>query len=218
MTAQLAIDSVQSFRADPVADREAGELTFIGIARSLTRDQEVYGQGDRADFAYKVVSGAVRTTRLLGDGRRQIIDFFLPGDVFGLEPGAVHGAAAEAIGDTVVVSARRSSLGEDHDQRSRLWQHTMRALQRCQAHVITLGRRSAMERIAIFLVDLAERLGATDQVLSPMSRRDIADYLGLTIETVSRTLTLMQTKGLLAIESGRHLRLLQRARLAELCE
>jgi CRP/FNR family nitrogen fixation transcriptional regulator len=218
MTAQLAIDSAQSLDADPVAGRDLGELSFIGIARSLSRDQEVYGQGDRTDFAYKVASGAVRATRLLADGRRQITDFYLPGDVFGIELGAAHSSAAEAICDTVVVSARRSSLGEDQDQRSRLWLHTMRALQRSQAHLLTLGRRTAIERIAIFLVDLADRIGATDQMLAPMSRLDIADYLGLTIETVSRTLTLMQTKGLLAIENGRQLRLLKRARLAELCE
>jgi CRP-like cAMP-binding protein len=215
MTARLlAIDSIRS--SDPIVDGEAGELTFIGIARSLSRDEEIYGQGDRADFAYKVVSGAVRATRLLADGRRQITDFYLPSDVFGMECGDAHGAAAEALCETVVVSARRSNLTEDQDQRNRLWAHTVRALQRSQAHLLTLGRRSAVERIAIFLVDLASRIGATDRVLVPMSRQDLADYLGLTIETVSRTLTCMQAKGLVAVE-GRQVRLLNRRLLTELC-
>ena len=214
----LAIESPQSFDTEPVGGRGGGELSLIGVARSLSRDQSLYGQGDRADFVYKVVSGAVRAVRLLADGRRQITDFYLPGDVFGIELEAEHTASAEALSETVVISARRSSLTQDQSQSSHLWRHAMVELQRSQTHLLTLGRRSAIERIAFFLVDLADRMGGTDQLQVPMSRQDIADYLGLTIETVSRTLTQMQARGLVEVEGCRRMRLPKRAALAELCE
>jgi CRP-like cAMP-binding protein len=91
-------------------------------------------------------------------------------------------------------------------------------LRRSEDHVLTLGRRSAAERVASFLLDLAERLGGRDEIALPMSRQDIADYLGLTIETVSRTLTQLQTRGFIRAEGCRQLRLQRRATLSELCE
>jgi CRP/FNR family nitrogen fixation transcriptional regulator len=214
-TRLLAIDRrLDTEQAEPCA---LGELNLIGVARRLSRDQELFGQGDKAACVYKVVSGAMRATRLLADGRRQVTEFHLPGDVFGIELGAEHTAGAEAICETVVVSARRSNLSQDHDQAILLWRHAMGELQRSQAHLLTLGRRSAMERIAVFLVDLVERTGAGEQLSLPMSRQDIADYLGLTIETVSRTLTRMQAQGLVALGGCRKVRLLKRADLADLC-
>jgi CRP/FNR family nitrogen fixation transcriptional regulator len=219
MPAQLlAIDSSRAFSAEPARSDGDGELNLIGVARSLSRDQEIFAEGDSADSVYKVVSGAVRGIRLLADGRRQITDFYLPGDVFGIELGPTHGAAAEALCDAVVISARRSGLTEDKEQPSQLWRQTLRELRRSRDHVLTLGRQSAMERLARFLVDLAARTGARASLTLPMTRQDIADYLGLTIETVSRTLTQMQAKGLVRIEGGRRVRLLRPAALAALCE
>ena len=216
MPAQLfAIDSTCSIHAEPIGECSDGQLNLIGVARSLCRDQQVFGQGDSADFVYKVISGAVRATRLLADGRRQITDFYLPGDVFGIELSAEHGVAAETLSDAVIVSARRSTLTEGPDQPSRLWRHALRELQRSQDHALSLGRRSAIERVARFLIGLAGRMGSLDTVSLPMSRQDVADYLGLTIETVSRTLTQMQVKGLVRVEC-RQVRLLRRAALADL--
>jgi CRP/FNR family transcriptional regulator, nitrogen fixation regulation protein len=219
MSAQLlAIDSASALDAEPLGACRHGQLTLIGVARRLSRDEQVFAEGDRADFVYKVISGAVRAIRLLADGRRQITNFYLPGDVFGIELGAERHTAAEAVCDATITSARRSSLTEGHDQPSRLWWHALRELQRSQDHVLALGRRTAIERVAIFLTDLADRMEAPDKVALPMSRQDIADYLGLTIETVSRTLTQMQAKGLLCVESSRKVRLLRRASLTKLCE
>ena len=158
MPAQLlAIDSPNSRDPEWADACASGELNLIGVARSLSRDEALYGQGDKADFGYKVVSGAMRAVRLLADGRRQITQFYLPGDVLGVELAVEHPAGAEAICETVVISARRSNLNQDHDQAILLWRHAMGELQRHQAHLLTLGRRSAMERIARFLLDLAER-------------------------------------------------------------
>jgi len=214
----LAIDSPHCPGPEPVDARGHGEFNLIGVARSLSRDEELYGQSDKADFVYKVVSGAMREVRLLADGRRQLTNFFLPGDVFGIELEAEHAAGTAAICRTVVISARRSNLNQDYDQATQLWRHAMGQLQRSHTHLLTLGRRSAAERIAIFLIDLAKRMGATEQLCLPMSRQDIGDYLGLTIETVSRTLTRMQAKGLLALDGSRKVRLLKRAALAEFCD
>jgi CRP/FNR family transcriptional regulator, nitrogen fixation regulation protein len=191
---------------------------LIGVARSLSRDQEVFAEGSAAEAVYKVVSGAVRTLRLLADGRRQIIGFHLPGDVFGIEAHSVHGATAEAICETVLVSARRSSVLGDMEQQGRLVRHALTELRCSQDHLLTLGRRTAIERVASFLVDLVNRTGASEVLALPMSRQDIADYLGLTIETVSRTLTQMQARGIVRLHGCRQLRLLKRSALVDLCE
>jgi CRP-like cAMP-binding protein len=203
----------------PCADRrDTDEPKVLGVARTYGRDQEIFGEGDPADFVYKVVSGAVRAFRVLSDGRRQIDDFYLPGDVFGVELGDSRRSAAESLGDTVLIVARRASLAGDPEQGQRLWRHALAALERSQDHVLTLGRRSAAERVASFLIDLSRRLGSAAETHLPMSRQDMADYLGLTIETVSRTLTQMQGQGLIALSGCRSVRLARPAALTELCQ
>jgi CRP-like cAMP-binding protein len=193
------------------------EIKLIGVAKSFTRDQEIYGEGEAADFVYKVVSGAVRSMRLLADGRRQITGFHLAGDVFGVEIGVDRRASAEALTDAVVIVARRATLTEI-DQGARLWRHALAELDRSRDHVLTLGRRSAAERVASFLVEMAERTHAGGELTLPMSRQDMADFLGLTIETVSRTLTKLQADGLIEIRCCRVVRLRRPNALAELCE
>jgi CRP/FNR family nitrogen fixation transcriptional regulator len=197
---------------------ERGDLNVIGLARAYRRDQTVFAEGDPADHVYKVVSGAVRSLRVLADGRRQIDDFYFPGDIFGVEPGSEHRTTAEALGETVLIAARRAPLIADPDGGGRLWRHALGALRRSQDHVLTLGRRSAAERVASFLTELADRLGCGKTLTLPMSRQDIADYLGLTIETVSRTLTQLQGERLIALDGCRAVKLLRPDALAELCE
>ena len=194
------------------------DIKLIGVAKSFRRESEIFGEGDATDLVYKVVSGAVRSCRLLSDGRRQITHFFLPGDVFGIEFGGERRAGAEALSDAMVIVARRSTVASDVNQTTHLWRHAVRELQRSEDHVLTLGRRTAMERIASFLIDLADRLDANDVFDLPMSRQDIADYLGLTIETVSRTLTELQAQRLVELEGCRRLRFIDREALEELCE
>jgi CRP/FNR family nitrogen fixation transcriptional regulator len=197
-------------------DREAP--AFIGVARTLSRDQEVFAQGAACDVIYKVISGAVRTFRLLADGRRQIIGFHLPGDVFGFEANALRATSAEAVCDSVLASARRSTLIEDEEQRGRLSRCALAELLRAQDLLLTLGRRSALERVASFLIDLDARTGGADLLALPMSRQDIADHLGLTIETVSRTFTEMQARGLVRFQNARQIQLLRRSALVHLCD
>jgi CRP/FNR family nitrogen fixation transcriptional regulator len=201
------------------AAADTGGVRLIGATTHVARDQEVFGEGEPADHVYKVVTGAVRAFRVLSDGRRQICDFYLPGDVFGVEAGPDHLLTAEALTDTVLVAARRSSLGDDTDgpANRRLWRLAMDQLRRGQDHVLTLGRRSAAERVANFLMEMVARLGGGEALELPMSRQDMADYLGLTIETVSRTLTQLQVTEMIALSGCRSIRLRRPHALAALC-
>lgn len=179
----------------------------VGATRACAKDEEIFAEGDRAGFFYKVVSGAVRTSKLLSDGRRQIDAFHLPGDIFGLEAGEEHRFSAEALGDATVIAYRRCSLdtlaSSDADFARQVVAAMMRSLQRAQDHMLLLGRKSAVEKIATFLLDLAERSPCAGAIQLPMSRTDIADHLGLTIETVSRCLTQLERQGVIELPAHR---------------
>jgi CRP-like cAMP-binding protein len=163
-----------------------------GAAMTFERNAEIYGEGESADYVYKVLSGSVRTYKVLSDGRRQVTAFYLPGDVLGIESGSEHANSAEAIDKANILVVRRSSVfstAESNSEVARhLWSVTAAELRRSQNHALLLIK-TAKERIAAFLLDMSERLAGKGCVELPMSRQDIADYLGLTIETVSRTLT-----------------------------
>jgi CRP/FNR family nitrogen fixation transcriptional regulator len=197
---------------------DLNELNLVGLPVGYGRDREIFGEGEGADKVYKVISGAVRVFRILADGRRQILQFCLPGDVFGIEVGAEHGATAESIGESLILVARRSHvLGDDASLSPRLWRLAMSDLHRSYDQILNLGRRSASERMASFLAEMADRLGDEGTVELPMSRQDIADYLGLTIETVSRTLTQFRSLGLITIRESRTIVIDRRSALSQLC-
>jgi CRP/FNR family nitrogen fixation transcriptional regulator len=187
--------------------RPTSESPVLGSARVLSKDEEIFAEGDRAAFFYKVVSGAVRTSKLLSDGRRQIDAFHLAGDIFGIEAGEEHRFSAEAVNLATVVAYRRCSLetlaSSDGPLARQIVAAMMRSLERAQNHMLLLGRKSAMEKIATFLLDLAERVVGDGHVDLPMSRADIADHLGLTIETVSRSLTQLEREGVIELPAHR---------------
>ena len=195
-------------------------LGVEGIRLSFGRNAEIFGEGESADYVYRVVSGAVRTYKILSDGRRQIGDFYLPGDVFGLAMGAEHALSAEAVENTVVLAMKRSWLvtlaKSDCDVAHTLWSLSLHDLQRSQEHMLLLGRKGAVERVVGFLMDMAERMPAERDVILPMSRQDIADYLGLTIETVSRTMTQLQDEALIELRNCRHVVLRDREALEDI--
>ena len=195
------------------------QMNLMGAPMSFTRNAEIYGEGEPADYLYKVVSGSVRTYKIFDDGRRQIGAFYFPGDVFGLEVGKEHEFSAEAIDKSVVLVVKRSTLvalaERDHEMTRRLWSFTAGELQRVQKHMLLLVK-SAEERVACFLLEMAARRTADEAVELPMSRQDIADYLGLTIETVSRTLTSLEQKAAIALPSSRRIVLRNRSALHKL--
>ena len=154
---------------------------------------EIFGEKEPADYVYQVMAGAVRSYKLLSDGRRQIGAFHLVGDIFGLENGSEHRFTAEAIVGTTVRLIKRRSLdmiAESDAMVSRnLLSLTTENLQHAENHMLLLGRKTSLERVAAFLIEMDRRLTAAGIMPLPMSRRDIADYLGLTLETVSRALS-----------------------------
>jgi CRP/FNR family transcriptional regulator, nitrogen fixation regulation protein len=204
-------------KRDPDVQSVGDLFRTTGIAMKFARNSEVFGEDEPADYIYQVVSGAIRISKLMSDGRRQIGAFYLPGDLFGLESDEVHNFAADAIGDCTVRAVKRSVLLAEAPYRTRLvnelWAQTMQHLQRAQEHILLLGRKNAQERIAAFLLDMAARLSRSGDMELPMPRQDIADYLGLTIETVSRTLTQLERDGLIAIPAARRIVFRNRAAL-----
>lgn len=197
----------------------ASELS--GVRRMFAKDEGIFGEGDDTEYFYKVASGLVRTYKLLNDGRRQIDAFHFSGDVFGLEPGGEHKIAAEAVGATTVIAYKRSSLKRlpmnDNIFSDQVLAAMTRRLEYAQNHMLVLGCKNAQEKIATFLLDLASRLSTTDRFELPMMRSDIADHLGLTIETVSRTIAELVREGVICLEAGhRNIRLKDPAALRRL--
>src|SRR5271165_1504163 len=203
------------------AARSAGAdaIALMGTVMPFARNAEIYGENEPADYLYKVLSGTVRTYKVLVDGRRQIGAFHLPGDVFGFEAGDEHTFSAEAISDCRIAVIKRSALmslaARDNDVAHQMWAFTAHELQRVQAHMLLLIK-SAQERVATFLLEMADRVSVDGAVDLAMSRQDIADYLGLTIETVSRTLTQLEKTATIEVSTSRHIVLRNHSALARL--
>jgi CRP/FNR family nitrogen fixation transcriptional regulator len=204
----------------PTADQFgllAGRAGLIATEFSYGKDEEIYGEDEPAEYVYQVIQGAVRTYKLLSDGRRQIGAFLLPGDAFGLELGINHRLAAEAVVDTTVRLVKRHSLeqaaGTDVNVARKLWTMTASDLRHAEDHMLLLGRKSAMERVANFLLEMDRRLAIAGMMALPMCRRDIGDYLGLTLETVSRALSQLHSEGVLGFSGARQIVLRNRQRL-----
>jgi CRP/FNR family transcriptional regulator, nitrogen fixation regulation protein len=204
---------------------ELGSLPQSEIALSefkYRRGAEIFGEAEPAEYVYQVIDGAVRSYKLLTDGRRQIGAFHLVGDIFGLENGGSHRFTAEAIVDTTVRLVKRVSLAHvaetDATVARDLLNMTANNLQHAENHMLLLGRKTSLERVAAFLLEMDSRLTAAGVMALPMCRRDIADYLGLTLETVSRALSVLHDKGMLGFlgQTQRQIVLLDRPKLAEL--
>jgi CRP/FNR family nitrogen fixation transcriptional regulator len=168
---------------------------------SYARGTEIYGEKEPAEYVYQVKTGAVRSYKLLSDGRRQIGAFHLSGDIFGLVNDRVHRFTAEAVVDTIVRLVRRETLEKaahgDAIVARNLLSMTTSNLEHAENHMLLLGRKNSLERVAAFLLEMDKRLPAADVMALPMTRRDIADYLGLTIETVSRAISFLHEQGVL---------------------
>ena len=186
----------------------------------VPRNACVYWEGDPVGQLYEVVSGAVRACRVLADGRRQIGAFYLPGDIFGLETEADHLFSAEAVVDTQVLIVKSPIVPFDQwdiQDAPHIWEAMRCELRRTRDHVLMLGK-TAHERVASFLLEMAERIASSDEVELPMPRQDIADYLGLTIETISRTLAQLESRSMIAMPTSKRIVLRKRATLRKLAE
>ncbi len=177
----------------------------IASPRRIEAGKQLIQEGDPADDVFTLTDGMLKLYKLMPDGRRQITGFMIPGDFIGLAYGQSYVYSAEAVTSTVACRFRRSALLETmaaHPElEHRLLSLASNELAAAQAQMLLLGRKSARERLASFVLGLAERRGvaAGETMTLPMSRSDIADFLGLTIETVSRAFTAMRKDGLLTL-------------------
>jgi CRP/FNR family nitrogen fixation transcriptional regulator len=199
---------------------QAAEIGLSGPVLNFAADRRIYADGDEARSYYKVVSGVVRTCQFLSDGRRQIDAFYLSGDVFGFEVGTSHRLSAEAVVNCAVIAFRRRGtetiIATDDRIARQFFSYAMACLEQSRLHCLLLGRGSAAQKISAFLLEMMDRSDAGATVDLPMSRQDIADYLGLTVETVSRTLSQMERDGTIALPTTRKVVLKQRRVLEDL--
>jgi CRP/FNR family nitrogen fixation transcriptional regulator len=197
----------------------AQSMQLMGATMSFARNSEIFGENEPAEYVYMVASGSVRTYKILNDGRRQVGGFYLSGDIFGLDFADAHAFSAEAISDSKVVVVKRSALtalaGRDAAIARELFSLTGLELRRVQERALLLIK-SAQERVASFLLEMAERTGVENVVELPMSRQDIADYLGLTVETVSRTITGLESSAAIEVPTSRRIVLRNRSLLNRL--
>lgn len=197
-------------------------LAAIGSIQSRDPGETVFAEGDDAESVYEVIRGMVRLYKLLPDGRRQITGFLTAGQLLGLAPEGICVYSAEAITPVTLCRYKRSSFERLIDEvpgfARRLLTVTSHELNAAQDQMLLLGRKSATEKVASFLLMMAGRDvdAAHDEVQVPMTRNDIADYLGLTIETVSRTLTRFRQDGLIALPTPARIKILDRDQLDEL--
>jgi CRP/FNR family transcriptional regulator, anaerobic regulatory protein len=189
---------------------ELRELYRLGRHVQFSSRETVFAQEELTMSFYNLLEGVLRLYRLLPDGRRQIVGFALPGDFLGMATSARHSFSADAIGSVAVCRFFRTSFVRFVDDKPhllrRINEFAVRELSQAQDQLVLLGRRSAEEKVAAFLIGWRDRLaqlsGPMTTVPLPMSRQDIADFLGLTIETVSRTLTKLERDGVIEIMPG----------------
>jgi len=195
---------------------------IAGPMAKVARKQPIYSEGDAATHRYKVMEGAVRISRILSDGHRQVLDIFLPGATFGIEVAETYGATAEAVGDVVLLRCPRACIDNrsEVDHRSEMLAMMSRSLSAAQDHVAMLGHQGAKERVASFIIRLAQgqNRGANQPLDLPVGRQDIADYLGLTIETTCRTLTDLKTSQVISAPSRQQIVIRNLARLEAVAE
>ncbi|MBL6936989.1 MAG: helix-turn-helix domain-containing protein [Alphaproteobacteria bacterium] len=180
-------------------------LANMGSVTNFDRNATIFHEGDAADYSYKVVAGAIRLSKMMSDGRRQVAEFALSGDFIGLNWLDEHAMTAEALTDVTLIAytrGRLERLGDENQAiRAELFSTLRHDLWAAHNHLVLLGRQSALERVACFLLEMRRRSPNTDKttIAVPMTRRDIADYLGLTIETVCRMLTRLKQMGVIDI-------------------
>jgi CRP-like cAMP-binding protein len=211
--------------SDPQAMSHSATSNLNRPARRLAIGASVYREGDEATHIYEVKTGILRLTRVLANGRRQVISFALPGDVIGFPNGKNHHTDCDVLESCEVTIHPRAALdagARDPETQQRLLKAALREISAMQDHFMMLARKSALEKVASFLMVLADRIGTPQgnfvSIDLAMTRADIADFLGLTIETVSRTITQLRTFGIIALHSAQTVIILDPKALADAAE
>ena len=184
-----------------MAANDAGTL-FTARSRIHPAHTNIYHQGDAVSGFYRVNSGVVMVYRLLENSQRQISGFFTHGEFFGLSADDIYHDSAITVSTASVTKLSMADVSRCPELQEQLFRTTCSQLADAQTLITALTKKSASEKIAYFLVSLAQRQhrdGNDIDIRLPMSRRDIADYLGLTIETVSRRLTALKSEGVISL-------------------
>lgn len=218
-------EASEAFCAGLTPDGLKGLRTIRGNLKAEAQET-VFREGDPAEYVYTLVSGTIKLSKLLGDGRRQIVGFRFPGDFFGFSPDMAYGYTAEAVAPTQLCRFSETRLMQllqsNPDLEHRLLGRMVAELHFAQDQMLLLGRMTAREKLSHFLLMLSRRAALRGAALSPvalpMSRLDVADYLGLTIETVSRTLTTLKKSGAIALSEPGLVDLLDIDRLKSIAE
>jgi CRP/FNR family transcriptional regulator, anaerobic regulatory protein len=199
------------------------QLKNLGWMLKLAPGQALFHEGDPATRVFTVTSGTIKLYKLLADGRRQVTGFMHPGDFLGISVDDEHAFSAEALEKAQLCWFPRSRFDdfvEDHGAMEReLYRVAAHELAAAQRQFVLLGRKTATERLATFLLDLAARaVAGTPIVRLPMSRSDIADYLGLTKETVSRVISALKRDRVIRLQALDRIEILDRAALEQCAE
>lgn len=203
---------------------EADPLARMGMGVRFEKNRTIYFEGDAAEHYFRVHAGTVRLCKVTEDGRRQIAAFLTAGDLFGWTDLEFYNFSAEAVTDVAVEKLSRARIEEAVKANPALGRRVLTLLSTQLAsahdHLLLLGRMTAAERIATFLLDLVRRQqsgnGAGASIELAMNRKDVADYLGLTVETVSRTMSALKRKGIIAFTEPEHVQLKQNTTLERL--
>jgi CRP-like cAMP-binding protein len=199
-------------------------LERLGTVVRHERNRTIYFEGDDVQHCFKVRSGTVRLCKMTEDGRRQIAAFLSAGDLFGWVDRDTYSFSAEAVTDVTVEKYSRRSIDDaataDPTMMHRMLAVVSEQLTSAHNHLLLLGRMTAPERIASFLIDLAKRKSASradaGTIELHMNRKDLADYLGLTVETVSRVMSALKRKGLISFSTPECVRVTQSTALERL--
>lgn len=209
-----------------IDDENLARLDSLAEHLTLTPGEVLIREGDPANHVFNITGGSIRVYRLLADGRRQITGFLFAGDFLGLATGERYAFSAEAIEAGSACRFRkpdyRSLILETPALETLLLDRAHHELAAAQAQMLLLGRKTAIERVSTFLRDLPGadpmRPPPTGRVHLPMTRAEMADYLGLTIETVSRVLTRLKTEGVIRLISLTEVEIVRPARLQALAD
>jgi len=199
------------------------KIQDYGARRHFNRNEPIFVQGEPANQVYRLISGSVRLCRYTPDGRRSVMDFLFAEDLLGFVEGARQPAAAEAVSDVTLVAYPRQCFerlaANNAGVRTGLVRHLSRSLEGAQQHLMVLGCQNGKERMASFLLRLADPMDLVcgDRLDLVMGRQDIADHLGLTIETVSRVLATLRELGAILIPNSHQIVLRDIAALRALC-
>lgn len=197
----------------------AGDSSHI---RCYDAHDPIFCEGDDADFLYEVLDGVICSSRLLSDGRRHVISFSYPGDLVGLSHKESYRFSCDAVSPAKVRVIPRNAIlnavKDRPDLGEKLLQSAADQLAEMHDHAVMLGCKSAIEKVTSFLLVLAKRRADGEEIHLPMTRTDIADYLGLTVETVSRNLTKLRLQGVIDLPEAHTVLIRDMGRLNDLAD